>query len=136
MLPVLIPLITSVIDKILPDPQAAAEAKLRALEMAQRGELVALDADLKLALGQLEVNKTEAATDAYRGGWRPFCGWVCGIGLAYTFLARPLLPWLAAVGGANVPDLPAIDTDTLMLLLTGMLGLGSLRTFERVKGKT
>ena len=135
MLPALIPLITSVIDKILPDPQAAAEAKLRALEMAQRGELVALDADLKLALGQLEVNKTEAATDAYRGGWRPFCGWVCGIGLAYTFLARPLLPWLAAVGGANVPDLPPIDTDTLMLLLTGMLGLGSLRTFERVKGK-
>lgn len=135
MWPALIPVLAGVLDKILPDPQAAADAKLKALEMAQRGELAALDADMRIALGQLEVNKAEASTDAFRGGWRPACGWVCAAGLGYTFLLRPLLPWLAALGGAQVPPMPDIDTDTLMVLLTGMLGLGGLRTFERIKGR-
>jgi len=135
MWPALISLLPGLLDKILPDPGAAAEAKLKVMEMAQRGELAAMDADMRLALGQMEVNKAEASTDLFRGGWRPACGWVCAFGLAYNFLLRPLLPWFAKVAGFNVPDLPAIDTDTLMVLLTGMLGLGGLRTFERVKGR-
>lgn len=135
MTPLLLPLITGVLDKILPDPQAAAEAKLKALELAQRGDLAGLEAEAKLAAGQLEVNRAEAATDAFRGGWRPACGWVCAAGLAYTFLLRPLLPWFAAVAGFDVPELPAIDSEPLMVLLTGMLGLGGLRTLERVRGK-
>ena len=131
----LIPLIGTVIDKAIPDPQAAADAKLRAMEMAQKGELAALDADMRLALGQLEVNKAEAQTDVFRGGWRPATGWVCVAGLAYQFLVQPLLPWVAALFGATVPPLPAIDNEALMVLLTGMLGLGGLRTYERVRGK-
>ncbi len=131
----LLPLVGQIVDKIIPDPQAATDAKLKALEMAQRGELAALDADVRLAVGQLEVNKAEASTDAFRGGWRPACGWVCAFGLAYSFVLRPLLPWVAGLFGAQVQPLPPIDTDTLMVLLTGMLGLGGLRTFERVKGK-
>jgi hypothetical protein len=131
----LLPAVASIIEKIIPDPAAQADAKLRALELAQKGELAALDAEMRLALGQLEVNKAEATTDAYRGGWRPACGWTCAFGLGYTFLLRPLLPWVAAVFGLTVPPLPAIDTDTLMVLLTGMLGLGGLRSFERIKGK-
>lgn len=135
MLQLLIPAVTSILDKIIPDPQAAAEAKLKALDMAQKGELAALDADLRLALAQADINKAEASTDVFRGGWRPFCGWICGAGLAYTFLMRPLLPWVAQVFGLNVPPLPSIDSEALMALLFGMLGLGGLRTFERVKGK-
>lgn len=135
MWPALIPVIGSIIEKVIPDPQAAADAKLRTLELVQKGELAALDAEMKLALGQLEVNKVEAATDAYRGGWRPACGWVCAFGLGYTFLLRPLLPWFAALGGVNMPPLPAIDTDTLLVMLTGMLGMSGLRTFERIRGK-
>ena len=130
-----IPAITQVLDKIIPDPQAAAEAKLKALELAHKGDLAALDAELRLALGQLEVNKAEATTDMFRGGWRPAVGWVCVVGLAYQFVLQPVLPWLVALFGAQVPPLPAIDNETLMVLLTGMLGLGGLRTFERVKGK-
>lgn len=130
-----IPAITQVLDKIIPDPQAAAEAKLKALELAQKGDLAALDAELRLALGQLEVNKAEAATDMFRGGWRPAVGWVCVVGLAYQFVLQPLLPWLVALFGAQVPPLPAIDNETLMVLLMGMLGMGGLRTIERVKGK-
>lgn len=131
----LIPVLGTIFDKIIPDPQAAAEAKLKALELAQKGELAVLDADMRLALGQMEVNKAEASTDLFRGGWRPATGWVCVAGLAYQFLIQPLLPWVFAVFGLHVPPLPAIDNDTLMVLLTGMLGLGGLRTFERVKGR-
>lgn len=131
----LIPAITGLLDKVIPDPQAQADAKFRLLELGQKGELANLDADMKLALGQLEINKAEASTDMFRGGWRPFCGWVCGCGLAYTFLFRPLLPWTVSLFGADVAPLPEIDIETLMGLLFGMLGLGGLRTFERVRGK-
>jgi hypothetical protein len=135
MWPALIPLIGAIVEKAIPDPQAQAEAKLRVMELAQRGELAALDADLKLAMGQLEVNKVEAGTDMFRGGWRPATGWCCVAGLAYQFIAQPLLPWIVAVFGGTVPPLPAIDNETLLVLLTGMLGLGGLRTFERIRGR-
>lgn len=135
MLASLIPLIGAIIDKAIPDPQTAAQVKLEAMKMAQTGELSVLDADLKIALGQIETNKTEAATDAFRGGWRPAAGWVCVFGLGYTFVLRPLLPWLITLTGLDVPPLPSIDTGDLMVLLGGMLGLGGFRTFERMKGK-
>lgn len=131
----LIPAVVSMIDKVLPDPQQAAEAKMRALELAQKGELATLDADVRLALGQMEINKVEAQTDLFRGGWRPATGWCCVAGLLYQFILQPVLPWLVALLGAEVPPLPAIDNETLLVLLTGMLGLGGLRSFERVKGK-
>lgn len=128
-------MLPGILDKIIPDPAAAADAKLKALELAQRGELATLDADLRLMLAQADINKAEASTDLFRGGWRPACGWVCAAGLAYTFLLRPVLPWLASLAGADVQAMPEIDTDTLMVLLTGMLGLGGLRTVERIRGK-
>ena len=131
----LIPAVVSVIDKVLPDPQQAAEAKLRALELGQRGDLAQLDAEVRLALGQMEINKAEVQADLFRGGWRPATGWCCVAGLAYQFIAQPLLPWCVALFGATVPPLPAIDNETLLVLLTGMLGLGGMRTFERVKSK-
>lgn len=131
----LVSMLPGILDKIIPDPTAAADAKLKALELAQRGELAALDADLRLMLAQADINKAEASTDLFRGGWRPACGWVCAAGLAYTFLLRPVLPWLASLAGADVQAMPEIDTDTLMVLLTGMLGLGGLRTVERIRGK-
>lgn len=135
MWPVIASILPSLLDKIIPDPAAANAAKLQVLELAQKGELAAMDADMRLALGQMEINKAEASTDMWRGGWRPACGWVCAAGLAYTFLLRPILPWLAGLSGVEVDPMPDIDTDTLMVLLTGMLGLGGLRTVERLKGK-
>jgi hypothetical protein len=131
----LIPAVTSILDKVVPDPQMKADAQLKMLEMAQKGEMAVLDADLKLALGQMEVNKVEAGTDLFRGGWRPAVGWTCVAGLAYNFVVQPILPWVISVFGGSVPPLPNIDNETLLVLLTGMLGLGGLRTFERIKGK-
>lgn len=132
----LIPAITTILDKVIPDPQAKADAQLKMLEMAQKGELAALDAEMKLAMGQIDVNKAEATTDLFRGGWRPAAGWTCSVGLAYTFLIQPILPWLVTVAGSdNVPPMPNIDTESLMVLLMGMLGLGGLRTYEKIKQK-
>jgi len=129
--------ITEIIGKIIPDPQKAAEAKIRMFELAQAGEFKELDANLQISLQQIEVNKIEAAQPGiFKGGWRPATGWICVFGFAYTFCARPLLPWVLTVTGvAEVPALPPIDTTEMMVLLGGMLGLGGMRTFERKNGK-
>mgnify|MGYP003398942746 FL=1 len=129
----LIPLIGDVLDKVLPDATAAADAKLRMVELVQKGELAQLDAETRLAAGQIETNKAEAQSGKAAALWRPGAGWVCVAGMFYTFLAQPLLAWLSAIQGWPVP--PIINTDTLLFLVTGMLGLGGYRSIERIKGK-
>ena len=130
----LIPAVTQILDKVIPDPTAAADAKLKALELGQRGELAVLDAEVKMALGQLEVNKVEAASaDPFKSGWRPAAGWVCVLGLLYQFLAQPLLAWGSVMQGYAAP--PVLELGDLYGLLFGMLGLGAYRSVERVKGK-
>ena len=132
----LLPVVSNVQDKIFPDPAQRDQAKLELLKMQQTGELAVLDADLKIALAQAGINQEEAKSDdPIKSYWRPLAGWTCVFGLAYQFLAQPLLPWFMTVVGFSVPPLPAIDNETLMTLLMGMLGLGGFRTFERVKGK-
>ena len=135
MLQLLIPALTTVLDKIIPDPQAAADAKLKAIELAQKGDLAELNAALEIAKGQMAINQVEAGTDNFRGGWRPAAGWVCVFGLGYQFILQPILPWAVSLTGHTVPPLPAVDNETLMALLMGMLGLGGLRSFERGKGR-
>jgi hypothetical protein len=132
-----IPIIDSIfkiVDKILPDPQAKAQAQLEILRMNQAGEFKEIETDLQLALGQIEINKIEAsAPDLFRGGWRPAVGWTCVIGLLYTYLLQPLLSW--GSGMASVPVPPKLDLQELMILLGGLLGFGGMRMVERIKGK-
>lgn len=129
-----VPLLGKIFDQVFPDPKAAADAKLKVLEMQQAGELAVLDADLKIALAQAGINAEEAKSPAlFVSGWRPFIGWCCGIGLAYVFLLYPLFTWWAALyRPAFVP--PVLVVDHLFELVTAMLGLGGLRTFEKLKG--
>lgn len=129
----LIPAVATLLGKIIPDPQAAADAKLKLLELAQQGELAQLDADVRLAVGQLEVNKVEAASQSvFVSGWRPGAGWVCVLGLGYQFFLGPLLGWASGIYAWPVP--PTLDMGDLLTLLGGMLGLGGLRTAEKFKG--
>lgn len=117
----LINLASSIFDKIFPDPAKAGEAKLELLKLQQSGELAAMTA-------QTEINKVEAGSSSlFVAGWRPFLGWVCGLAMCYQYLLRPFLT-------AFYPVLvfPGLD-DNLWQLLLGMLGLGGLRTFEKVK---
>lgn len=133
MITTLIPIIGTLLDKLIPDPKTAAEAKIKAIELAQRGELASLDADVRLALSQIEVNKVEAGSDLFRGGWRPFVGWVCAVGLAVQFVLSPILTWVSLLFGFGV-QFPVLDMSVLLTLLFGMLGLGTLRTKEKLSG--
>lgn len=136
MIATLIPVLGTVIDKIFPDKGAADEAKIRLIELTQKGELAQLDAELQLAMGQIETNKVEAASkDPFRAGWRPMAGWSCSLGLFYEFLLRPILPWLVELTGRTVAPMPNLDIDQLMVLLGGLLGLGGFRSYERIKNK-
>jgi len=130
----LLPTIAKVIDKLIPDPTAKAQAQLDLLKLQQAGEFKELDADLALKLEQIKVNAIEAQSpDFFRGGWRPFVGWVCGTGLAVQFLVAPVATWAAALLGHAVA-FPSLDMGTLLTLLGGLLGLGTLRTAEKFKG--
>ncbi|MEG0082239.1 MAG: 3TM-type holin [Massilia sp.] len=129
----LLPMLGSVFDRLFPDPAAAADAKVKVMEMAQRGELAQLDADLKMATGQIEVNRVEAAHQSlFVAGWRPAIGWVCGAAFAFKFVVGPSAVVLMAMLGQPI-ELPEFDFTEMSTILLGMLGLGGLRTVEKIK---
>ena len=132
MTPLLDPILTlgtQLIDRLWPNPVDKAKAQMQLLELQQTGALKQLDADLQLALAQSQTNAAEAASsNRFASSWRPFVGWVCGAGLGYQLLARPLLM------GFTGHDFPPLELDTLMTLLFGLLGLGAYRTAEKIKG--
>lgn len=122
------------IEKIWPDPVKQSQ-ELRALEqLKQNGDLAQLQAHVQLLTGQIEVNKKEAEHKSiFVSGWRPFVGWVCGLGLAYASILEPLMRFIAKLCG-YVGTFPVIDTSITMQVLIGMLGLGVMRTREKEKG--
>lgn len=132
----LIPVLGSVVDKLFPDPKAAADAKLEVMRLAQTGELAQLNADLQLATGQMEINKVEAANSSlFVSGWRPMVGWTCACAFAFKYIGGPTLFMVAQAFGHTL-TMPVIDTTEMMPLLFGMLGLGAYRTYEKAKGVT
>ena len=123
-----------IIDKIIPDPAQKAAAQLAILQLQQNGQLEQLKADTQLALAQTNINAVEAAQPSlFKGGWRPFVGWVCGIGLAVQFLLAPIGVWTAGLLG-HPSQFPVLDINSLMTLLFGMLGLGAMRSFDKKAG--
>lgn len=123
------------IDKFFPNPEDKAKAQLELMKMQQTGELAQLAADVDLAKGQMAINAAEASSgNTYASSWRPSVGYTCVAGLGYSFLLQPLLPWFALLFGADVPPLPSLDTNVLMTLLLGMLGIGGMRSFDKKQG--
>ena len=91
----------------------------------------------ELAKGQIEINKAEAQHKSiFVAGWRPFIGWTCGIALCWYFVLQPVVMFLSAYIGFQIPELPEFDMGSLMTILGGLLGLGGLRTYEKQKGLT
>lgn len=85
---------------------------------------------------QTEINKVESShRSVFVAGWRPFIGWVCGVGFAYHYVLQPFMVFIAAYAGLELPALPEFDMTALQTVLMGMLGLGALRTAEKVAGK-
>jgi hypothetical protein len=125
--------VMAIINKVWPDPAAQAEAARKMAELKQTGALAELTANLQIALAQAQTNQIEAAQpNWFRAGWRPMVGWICSMGLLYQFLLQPLLAWGSSVG--HFPGPPQIELGSLLTLLMGMLGLGTLRTMENAKG--
>lgn len=124
MIPSVLSLLSGVIDKIFPNAEDANKAKTELLKLEQ-----------EISLKQLEINKQEASNPSiFVAGARPAILWVCATIFAYTYLIQPLVIFIWALTGHPVPALPKLDNSEVMSVLLGMLGLGGLRTFEKLKG--
>lgn len=118
-----------IIDRVWPDKTAQDEAKLEMLKLQIANEF-------QLQAAQIQVNTAEAASGSmFVAGWRPAIGWICSFALAYQYILRPLVSWVLMLHGSElqtIAPMPGLD-DNLWELMLGMLGIGGLRTFEKIK---
>lgn len=118
----------SLIDRFLPDPAAKAAAELELVKMAA-------DGDMKQMLAQLEINAQEAQNPSlFVAGGRPLFMWIGGFGFGYATIIQPFLAWVALIKGWPAP--PDVNVDLLWVVITGLLGIGGMRSFEKTKGVT
>lgn len=121
------PAIGTLIDRLIPDKAEAEKAKA---EM----ELKLVEAANQVNLEQIKTNQIEAgSTNWFVASWRPMVGHVCAMGFAWAFIFQPIAIWILALSGSTA-TLPDIDTAPLTEMLFALLGLGGLRTFEKMKG--
>lgn len=115
----------AILDDLFTSDEERLDKEQALLRLAQRPGLV-----------QAEINKVEAAhRSVFVAGWRPFIGWVCGAALAYSFILRDLMAWMIVAGGYGVAPPPELAMDHLITILMALLGLGGLRTFEKLQGR-
>lgn len=133
-LALLLPFAAELLKKLFPDPQAHADAQFKLLALAASGDMAQLQSATDLLKGQIDVNKVEAANPSlFVAGWRPFVGWICAATLGFKYIGGPLIVMGASVAHVSVV-MPNIESGDLMPVLLGMLGLGAMRTLEKVKG--
>jgi len=125
--PLVGPIVNKLVD-LIPDPNARAKAK----EEFERELLAAVT---QASQAQTKINEIEAGhSSIFVAGWRPFIGWVCGVGLLWAFILQPIFVWSITVFDLGVTSVPQINSDGLYQLVLAMLGMGGLRTFEKMKG--
>lgn len=149
MLPIVGTLVTAgmaLIDKFYPDEESKAKAKMELLRMQQEGDLKAVEAELEklrilsqVDLAQANINVAEAQSSSlFRGGWRPALGWVTTCGFATNLIGIPFMNYWTGVYNAYasstpVPMLPPVNLEDAIVILVGMLGMSSIRSFEKTK---
>jgi len=117
--------ISTLLDKVIPDKDLKEQLAHDIATMAERHSHDIIKA-------QIEVNKTEAAHKSlFVSGWRPAVGWTCCLGLAGNFLIIPFSNFVMVLAGLDIV-IPLIDVSTMMPVLMGMLGLGTMRTVEKI----
>jgi len=122
------------IDRFVPDKQKAAELRAQADAAAAANDAQKLHDIVQMALAQLDVDKAEAASaSVFVAGWRPGIGWVCGIAFGWNYVLEPFMQFVATLCGHPV-TMPSLDLSGMMPVLLGMLGLGAMRTVEKVQG--
>ena len=115
------------LDKVIPDKDAREKAQAELIKAAQ-------DQDFQLALAQIKVNEEEAKSEnIFKSGWRPSIGWTCSVSFMLHFVAFPIVDKIMVSLGHQALAIP-FDMTTLMTVLGGLLGIGGLRTYEKVKG--
>lgn len=118
---------SKVIDRVWPDPVAAANAKLELIKLQQSGELT-------LMAKQLDINLEEAKSDSiFKGGWRPAVGWVCVFACAWNWVVLSMVSLVLQLLKYDVVLKPA-DVSEMMPILVALLGLGAYRMNEKIKG--
>jgi hypothetical protein len=128
-------LVGKVIDRVWPDPAQKAQAALELAKMQQEAEFKELDANLQVAIAQIQTNTAEAQSgDKFASRWRPFIGWTCGMAFCWNYIGLSVARFVMTASGHPVELSPA-DMSEMMPVLLGMLGLGGLRTYEKVNSK-
>lgn len=137
LLPTALTAVERLLDKVIPDPEAKAKALLELKKEENAQALQELTLALQSDQMQADINKIEAGSSSlFVAGARPFIMWTCGVAFAYAAILEPLLRFIATVGFGYSGNYPQIDTNLTMQVLLGLLGLGGLRSFEKVKGVT
>lgn len=130
MIQALIGPVTGLLDKFIEDKD---QKNKLAHEIATMAERQMHEANM----GQIEINKAEAQhRSIFVAGWRPFLGWGLAFAMIWHFVLAPVTMFICSYAGVEIPELPTFDMDSLLTVLMGMLGLGGLRTFEKVKKVT
>jgi hypothetical protein len=115
-------MITNIIDKV------AGHVDKFTLDKEEKAQLIQ-----EINKAQIEVNKVEAGSDSFfKSGWRPSVGWICSFALGYHFVLQPMIAFILIALGYDIV-LPEFDMSTLMTVLMGLLGLGGMRSFEKVQ---
>lgn len=125
--------VLDIVNKLIPDPVAKAQAQIQLLQLQQNETFKEIDAQLAASAQQTDTNKVEATSSSlFVAGWRPAVGWVCAGGLAYQYLVDPLFSWFALIVHWPVP--PTLDMQTLITMLGGLLGFGAMRSYDKKNG--
>jgi len=123
----------ALLDRFIENPEEKRRAKEEYDKQVLNGDLQALAIASNLSLGQIETNKIEAASSSvFVAGWRPAIGWICAIALLNNFAIIPLMTWVATVFKPGLAVPPPLS-DQLFELVLAMLGVGALRTYEKIR---
>jgi len=122
--------ITDIVSEVVVDKDKRNELNAKLAEIADRAD----ERYHEELLAQTEVNKVEAQhASVFVAGWRPFIGWTGGVGIAYTFVLAPFIEFVARAAGYT-QEMPMPDAGQLMTLVTAMLGVGAMRSYDKMKG--
>lgn len=125
----------SVIERIWPDANKRAEEMRKLEELRQGGDLKKLELHVELLLAQIKTNQIEAQSKSvFVAGWRPFIGWAGGFSMVWAGIIHPLLTWVWAFAEMTGDAPPLVEGGALGAIVTGMLGIGSMRSFDKMKG--
>ena len=121
-------IVGTVLEKVIPDTNKRKEAQEQ-LQTLLAGQ------EFQLAIEQIKVNAIEAQSDSFfKSGWRPSVGWICSVAFGLLFVILPLFNYFLMLFGQQ-PIIVPFQMDTLLTVLLGLLGMGTLRTFEKIKIK-